>query len=138
AAEQAADQAAGLGHYAEAARLLEEVLRHAPLADDVAGRIAVKLARVEEGAADSDGVVALLSQVLDQRRLDRTTRGELCLRIAVAMDKSRHDVRRQRRLLRESVAQLPPERADLRSWAMACLGIPLGADEPLVELRGWL
>jgi predicted ATPase len=44
-AEAAADEATGLGHDEEAARLLAHVLRHAPLDVEQRGRIAVKLGR---------------------------------------------------------------------------------------------
>src|SRR5690606_28453324 len=44
-AERAAEQALEFGHDAEAARLLEDVLRHAPLDTTQRGQIAVRLAR---------------------------------------------------------------------------------------------
>ena len=137
AAEQAADQAVTLGHDAEAARLLEEVLRYAALDRDAAGRIAVKLARAVEGAGGGDGVVDLLEAALD-RGPAGPSRGELCLRIALVMDHSRHDVSRQRQLCLQAVDHLDPRRRDLRAFAMACLGIPVSADVPLAEHRDWL
>lgn len=137
AAEQAAEQAVALGHDAEAARLLEELLRHATLDLDSAGRVAVKLARALESTAGGRDVVELLESVLD-RGVAGPVRGELCLRTALVMDHGRDDVSRQREWCAQAVDQLDPRRSDLRAWAMACLGIPLGADVPLAEHRQWL
>jgi DNA-binding CsgD family transcriptional regulator len=144
AAERAAEQAIARGDPAEAARLLAEVLRHAPLADHRAGRVAVTLGRAvdlisDHGVTSDTGDAAeLLARVLDERDLDDATRGELCLRTAVAMDMTRQDVDRQRRLLHEAIAHLRPEQAGLRAWAMVCLGTPIGAGVGMAEVRRWL
>ncbi|MEQ4301864.1 AAA family ATPase [Plantactinospora sp. B6F1] len=137
AAERAAEQALAVGHGAQAVRLLEEVLRDAPLDADRAGRLAVTLGRTL--AADTSGdeeIVDLLLGVLD-RELSSPVRGELSLLTAIAMDAGRSDLHRQRELCRVAVEHLDPHRHDLRAWAMACLGIPLDLDVPLAEYRDW-
>ncbi|MEV0429518.1 AAA family ATPase [Micromonospora sp. NPDC050495] len=137
AAERAADQSLALGHDAQAIRLLEEVLRDAPLTDEGAGRIAVKLGRMLAGASlGGQGIVELLVAVLD-RDLSGSVRGELSLLTAIAMDGGRSEPHRQRELCRIAVEHLDPDRHDLRAWAMACLGIPLDLDVPLTEHRDW-
>lgn len=138
AAEGAAEQAIGLGHHGQAMQVLEEVLRHAPLTDEQAGQIAVRLGHIVAPAATGGAaqVTALLSSVLD-RQLAAPVRGELSLVTALAMDHDRSDVARQRQLCEIAVEHLDPARADLRAWAMACLGIPIDGDVPLTEYRRW-
>lgn len=136
-AEAAAEQAIALGHDEQAAGLLEEVLRHAPLPDDRAGRIAVTLARARYEAGGDDTSTDLLRKVLD-RDLPDPVRGELSLRTALVMDHNRSDVAGQRELCLAAVTHLEPHRHDLRARAMACLGIPIDRVEvPLAEHREW-
>jgi DNA-binding CsgD family transcriptional regulator len=137
AAERAADQALALGHDAEAARLLEEVLRHAPLAADAAGRLAVKLASSAVEALRSGEVVGLLSDVLTRDDLSRPVRGELRFRLALLLHEVGDDPERARRLFAEAVDELD-DRPDLKAWAMVVLGIPVVDGVPLSEHRHWL
>lgn len=136
AAERAADQAADLGHLDEAARLLEEVLRHAPLDTEQRGRLAVKLGRTAVETLPARDVVGLLSEALGQAR-SRTVRGELRFLMAVLLDQKRGDVARQRQLCAEAVEELD-DRPELKAWAMVSLGIPMEQGVPLAEHAGWL
>lgn len=138
AAEQAAAQAIAAGHTAEAVRVLTAVLQETTLEVTRASRMAVTLAKAALDADHGEDVPDLLERVLALPGMDHDTRGELCLFTAIIDDKGRVDVGRQRELCREAVDHLGPDRADLRAWAMACLGIPVGADEPVSELRSWL
>lgn len=76
-AEQAADQAMSVGHDDEAARLLEDVLRHAPVDPDRLVRLAVKLGRAgSEALHGGRGRATLLAELVD-RDLPVAVRGEL-------------------------------------------------------------
>lgn len=137
AAEEAADVALGLGHDAEAARLLEEVLRQAPLDGDRRGRVAVKLARaVNETLHITKDVTDLLSQVLEER-LPEAVRGELALCLALALHQSGGDPHLLRQLFTEAVDNLG-DRPDLRAWAMVGLAIPVVPGVPLSETKHWI
>ncbi|HLV58758.1 MAG TPA: AAA family ATPase [Natronosporangium sp.] len=136
AAERAADQALALGHDAEAARLLEEVLRQGSLPADTAGRLAVKLASCAVDALRSKEVIGLLSDVL-RRDLSRSVRGELRFRLALQLHEVGDDPERARRLSAEAVDELD-DRPDLQAWAMVVLGIPVVEGVPVSECRDWL
>jgi DNA-binding CsgD family transcriptional regulator len=136
AAERAADQAAELGHLDEAARLLEEVLRHAPLAAERRGRLAVKLGRAAVDTLPARDVVDLLTGAADRPRTP-AVRGELCFLTAVLLDQTRGDIARQRRLCAEAVPDLSA-RPELKAWAQVSLGIPMDRAVPLSEHVGWL
>ncbi|MFS8498439.1 MAG: AAA family ATPase [Micromonosporaceae bacterium] len=136
AAERAADQALALGHDAEAARLLEEVLRQVSLDADTAGRLAVKLATCAVDALRSKEVIGLLSDVL-RRDLPRSVRGELRFRLALQLHEVGDDLERARRLCAEAVDELD-DRPDLQAWAMVVLGIPVVDGVPVSECRQWL
>ncbi|MCK2215264.1 LuxR C-terminal-related transcriptional regulator [Actinomadura sp. ATCC 31491] len=66
AAERAADQARRLGDDAEVVRILEAVLRHAPLEAEHRGRLTIKLAWAAEGLLHIPDVIDLLALALDQ------------------------------------------------------------------------
>jgi DNA-binding CsgD family transcriptional regulator len=66
AAERAADQARRLGDDAEVVRILEAVLRHAPLEAEHRGRLTVKLGWAAEGLLHIPDVIDLLALALDQ------------------------------------------------------------------------
>ena len=137
AVERAADQAAGLGHDDEVVRLLEQVLRNAPLDHEQRGRIALKLARaaVETLHAQDvlDPLLAVPTELLPAR-----TRSELRFWLSLLLNQTGDDPVRQRRLTEEAVAELD-DRPDLKAWAMVGLGIPIGApDVPLAEHLRWL
>ncbi|QSB16052.1 AAA family ATPase [Natronosporangium hydrolyticum] len=136
AAEQAAVQALALGHDVAAARLLEEVLRHAPLPPDRAGRLAARLAQASIEALRTREVADLLSSVL-ARELSPSVRGELRFRLGLLLHELGDDPARERRLVADAVAELT-DRPDLRAWAAVVLGIPTTEGVPLAEHRRWL
>lgn len=137
AAQRAADQAVSLGDDDEAVRLLEEVLRHAPLDHQRRGRIAVKLAQAAMETLHVREVRELLLSV-PTAELPQTLRGELRFWLGVLLDHDGRDPPQQRQLFGEAVADLA-ERPDLRALAMVGLGVPAGApDVPLPEHVRWL
>jgi DNA-binding CsgD family transcriptional regulator len=135
-AEAAADQAAALGHDTEAARLLEDVLRHAPLEVAQRGRLAVKLGRAANNTLHAYGTVGLLTEVLEQHP-PAAVRGELRLLLANALNQYGDDLSRQRLLFAQAVAELD-ERRDLQAWAMVALGLTIYPGVPVSESVGWL
>lgn len=134
-AEVAADQARVLGDAAEAARLLEDVLRHAPLTPDQQGRFAVKLAGAAIFSPRAREMIGLLFEVA-QLDLRAVVRGELRLRLAKLVSSTGGDPALCHRLYAEAVADLD-DRPDLKIDAMIALGTPrmLGAR---AEQRTWL
>jgi DNA-binding CsgD family transcriptional regulator len=137
AAERAADQAAGLGHDDEVVRLLEQVLRHAPLDHEQRGRIALKLARAAVETLHAQDVLQLLLEVPTEQ-LPAQTRSELRWWLSLLLNQTGDDPTLQRRLTEEAIAELDG-RPDLKAWAMVGLGIPIGApDVPLAEHLQWL
>lgn len=136
AAEQAAEQAIALGHDAEAFRLLEDVLQHAPLDPDRRGRLAVRLAQVAIEVLRARDVVDLLSAVLEHD-LPAAERAELRFRTVMLRHEVGEDSLRIRTLLAEVVGELT-HRPDLRAWGMSVLGIPSVDGVDLAECRRWL
>ncbi|HEX6325164.1 MAG TPA: AAA family ATPase [Jiangellaceae bacterium] len=137
AADQAADQAIRLGHDDEAARLLEDVLRDAPLSVQQRGRVAVKLARTAHQVLHfNEDVVDLLFRVLDAE-LPRGMRGELRLRLALLLERTGAQFDIQRPLIADAVADLDDQPV-LLAHAMAALGIPCVPGIPLAEHEKWL
>lgn len=135
-AEAAADQAAALGDDAEAARLLGAVLADAPLEAAQRDQIAVKLGRAAIQTLEPQHAVDLLSQVLD-RNPPPPVRGELRLLLASALNRHGDELKRQRRLWADAVADLG-ERPDLQVLAMASLGYPIDRDVPLTVDLNWM
>jgi DNA-binding NarL/FixJ family response regulator len=135
AAERAADQALALGHDVEAVRLLEEVLRHAPLEPDRAGRLATKLGQAAIEALQTRDVAELLSRVLE-RELSPPVRGELRFQLALLLHELGDDPVRERQLFVD-VAELD-DRPKLRAWASMVLGVPTARGVALAEHRRWL
>jgi DNA-binding CsgD family transcriptional regulator len=137
AAERAADQAVEHGHDAEAARLLEDLLREAPLDDERRGRVAVTLSRAAiETLQVGDDLVRLLTDVLDHD-LAPKTRGELRFRLALLHEAAGADPHLVRQLYVDAVEDLDGRR-DLQAWAMMGLGIHTAAGVPLSEHRRWV
>jgi DNA-binding CsgD family transcriptional regulator len=136
AAERAADQALALGHDAEAFRLLEDVLRHAPLDPHRRGRLAVRLSQAAIEVLRARDVVDLLSAVLEHD-LPAAERAELRFRMVMLRHELGEDSLPVRRLLAEAVDELA-HRPDLRAWGMVVLGIPSVKDIDLAECRRWL
>jgi DNA-binding CsgD family transcriptional regulator len=135
-AEAAADEATGLGHEDEAARLLADVLRHAPLDVEQRGRLAVKLGRAAAQTLHPGEVVDVLSEALEQDP-PAALRGELRMVLANAVYHAGDDVRRQRRLWADAVAELD-DRPDLQAQAMAALGFPYDLDAPIAQDLTWV
>lgn len=136
AAEQAAEQAIALGHDAEAFRLLEDVLQHAPLDPARRGRLAVRLAQVAIEVLRARDVVDLLSAVLEHD-VPAAERAELRFRTVMLRHEMGEDSLRIRALLAEMVGELT-HRPDLRAWGMTVLGIPSVEGVDLAECRRWL
>lgn len=134
-AEAVADEAQALGHDAEVTRLLRAVMEHAPLGDEQRGRIAVKLGRAAIQTLDSRAAVDLLSGALDQN-LPAVVRGELRLLLANALNQHGDELKQQRRLWADAVAELD-ERPDLQVLAMASLGYLIDRDVPVTADLRW-
>jgi DNA-binding NarL/FixJ family response regulator len=138
AAERAAAQGVAMGHDDEAARLLTDVLRDAPLDTEQRGRLAIMLGRAAIEALHAPDAAALLEQTLEpEAGMPRPTRGELRFYLAVMLNRTGTDLDRQRQLLTDAVADLD-HRPDLRAWAMVSLGIATSTDVPLAEDLYWL
>lgn len=136
-AQRAAGQAQALGHDAEAARLLEEVLRHAPLDTAHRGRIGVQLARAAiETVEITTELTGLLTSVLDAEA-PPAVRGELALRLGLLHEAIGDDPRLVRRRYLAAVDDLA-DRPELAAWAMMGLAIPTSHEVPLTEHERWL
>ncbi|HEY8453934.1 MAG: AAA family ATPase [Micromonosporaceae bacterium] len=136
-AERAADQATELDHHDEAVRLLAEVLRHAELAPDHRGRLAVKLACAAAETLHTEDVSDLLL-TLPADDLPVPVRSELRFWLAVLLSQSGADPLLRRQLFLQALEGLD-DRPDLKAWAMVGLGIPTGAPAvPLSEHLRWL
>jgi DNA-binding CsgD family transcriptional regulator len=136
AAEHAASQAIELGHEDEAVRLLEDVLRSAPLHPDQRGRVAVMFGRAATETLEEHQAAETLWEVLAQD-LPPPVRGELQFWLAVLLNREGADLSRTRDLLIEAVAALG-HRSDLRAWAMVSIGLVSPMSVPLAEDLDWL
>ncbi|MBX6722039.1 MAG: LuxR family transcriptional regulator, partial [Dactylosporangium sp.] len=135
-AEAAADQAVELADDAEAARLLADVLRHAPLDAQQRGRIAVKLGWAAIHALRADDALELLPQVISED-LPRLVRGEVRLLVSMLLNETGGDLHAERRLLVEAVTDLDG-RPDLQALAMVALGVPITPGVPMTEHLMWI
>ncbi|MGW4797716.1 helix-turn-helix transcriptional regulator [Nonomuraea sp. NPDC004297] len=136
AAVHAADQATALGDDVEAARLLEEVVRHADPAPARRAELTVRLGWAAIEVLRTPQVVELISEAL-RHDLPRPIRGELWLLLALHLETTRTDHPRQRHAFSEAVADLT-DRPDLAAWAMIGLGMPWTSDVPPAEHTAWL
>ncbi|KRV48979.1 ATPase [Wenjunlia vitaminophila] len=138
AAERAADQARALGDHAEAARLLQDVLRHAPLSAGHRERLTVRLGWDASRMLHLPDVADLLTAVLED---DPTpaVRGELLFLLAMHQDlKGPMSDRADRyRLLAEAVEHLE-QQPQLAAWAMVALGWYGRPGLPWAEQDRWL
>src|SRR5690606_34357134 len=125
-----------LGNDAEAARLLEDVLRHAPLDAASAGRVAVKLASSALYAQRVREMTDLLMEIAE-RDLPRPVRGELRLRVAGLIVSMGADPALADQLRRDAVDDLS-ECPDLQAEAMLDLGTVHGSAVSMAEHRVWL
>ncbi len=136
AGERAADQAITLSNDAEAARILEDVLRHAPMASDRRGRLAVKLGQAAVEALRAQDVVDLLSDILEED-LPAPIRGELRFLLGTILHDAGVDLVRAHRLIVTAIEDLD-HRPDMKAWAMVVLGIPMTGDRAPEEHQEWL
>lgn len=136
-AERAADQAVALGHDDEAARLLDDVLRHAPLEPARYGRLAVTLGRAAVQARQVNADVAQLLEAAPEQHLPRAARGELRLSTALLRERAGRGFAACRPLFAAAEPDLA-ERPELCAHAMVALGLPAVPDVPLAEHRAWL
>jgi DNA-binding CsgD family transcriptional regulator len=136
AVERAAEQATSLGDHTEAARLLEDVLRHAELPPKRRAALTVRLGWIAAEVLHIADFADLVEQALEAE-LPRVVRGELRFVLATYLDKDRTKPERRRRLLAEAVADLE-ERPDLAAWATTALGLPSAPLLPVEEHLLWL
>ncbi|MFI7423227.1 AAA family ATPase [Nonomuraea sp. NPDC049684] len=136
AAEQAAEQASHLGDDAEAVRILEDVLRHAPLAPERRSRLAVRLGWAAPQVLRPPKVIDLLSQALESEQ-PGPLRGQLHFLIGLLQERLGEDPGAQRRAFTAAVDDLAGQ-PELAAWVMAALGRPMDARVPLAEHIVWL
>lgn len=136
AAERAAEQAFGLSNDAEAVRLLEDVLRHAPATPERRGRLAVMLGEAAVEAGRAQEAAELLGAVLDED-LPAPLRGELRFRLGGLLHDAGTDLLRAHQLFADAVDDLG-HRPDLQAWAMIVLGLPMAGGADPAEHRAWL
>jgi DNA-binding CsgD family transcriptional regulator len=136
AADWGAARAMELGDASEAARLLEDVLRHT---DPPPARRADLTIRLGWAAPDALRVldIADLFAAALAHDLPREQRGELRFLRALQLELTRADAVRRHRAFAEAVADLG-DRPDLAAWAMVNLGMPTNPDAALAEHRAWL
>lgn len=132
----AADQAVRLGHDQEAVRLLEQVLREAPLDAEQRATVAVRLGRASVHVRPTPQVAELLAEVLATDP-PRPVRGQLRFLLAGLLNFLGGDPARQYALYQGAVDDLAG-RPDLQAWAMAGLGVPMVPGVPLAEHLEWL
>ncbi|MFF0723237.1 ATP-binding protein [Streptomyces sp. NPDC004134] len=135
AAEAAAEQAAALADDAEAARLLEDVLRTAPLAPADRVRLTIRLGDCAQGAVRWPDVQDLLEQALALEP-PPAMRGLLHFQVGLLLEASGSDPALVRRALAAAVEDLQdPFEAAL---VMNGLGFPFDDDVPAAEHAAWL
>jgi DNA-binding CsgD family transcriptional regulator len=152
-AERAAGRAADTGDDAEAARLLDTLLREAPLEPHQRTRLAVKLGRVALDAANPSSMIAPLSDALrHEETLPKASRGKLHFWLGLLMDQTGYDPQRQRQLFTKAVDELgdqpalqasamislasgtQPRVSERLSWVRRALEILPGVDDPAYEV----
>jgi DNA-binding CsgD family transcriptional regulator len=136
AAEAAADEAEALGNDTEVTRLLGEVMERAPLDEEQRGRIAVKLGRAALQTLDTRAATDLLSAALEHDQ-PTVVRGELRLLLASALNQHGDELKRQRQLWADAVAELD-ERPDLQAMAAISLGYLIDQDVSVAEDLAWV
>ncbi|MFB4307318.1 AAA family ATPase [Actinomadura sp. GTD37] len=122
AADRAAGRASELGDHAEAARLLEEVLRHARLEPARRTEMTIRLGWAADEVLNVPEITDLIARALEQDPPPRA-RGELRLLLGLHLDTTGMEQERKCRAFTESVADLD-DRPELAAWAMIALGLP--------------
>ncbi|MCA2185938.1 helix-turn-helix transcriptional regulator [Nonomuraea cavernae] len=137
---EAADQASRLGDDAEAARLLEDVLRNTELRAARRAELTVKLGWAALELLRPPPVADLISGALDQaaaeRNVPRPLRGQLRLLLALHLERTRTDIARIGDAFAQAVDDLAGE-PGLAAWAMVGVGRPPN-DLPSGESKAWL
>ncbi|WP_327109304.1 AAA family ATPase [Nonomuraea glycinis] len=136
AARRAADQAVELGDDAEAARLLEDVLRRARLPEPIQAELTVRLGWIATEVLHVPDICDLFAAAL-QGEPPRAVRGELRLLLALHLNLARSDPARERREMAASVDDLG-DRPELAAWAMMALGLPTAPGTSLDQHVAWL
>ncbi|MEV0585157.1 AAA family ATPase [Nonomuraea sp. NPDC050310] len=136
AAVAAAEHAAGLGNDAEAARLLEEVLRHAGLDPVRRAELTIRLGWAATYTLRIPAIGELLEEALTHD-LPQRLRGELRILLALYLDTIRVDNSRVRQAFADAVPDLA-DLPELAAWAMVGMGLPTMADVPFAERLPWL
>jgi DNA-binding CsgD family transcriptional regulator len=136
AAERAAAQAVELGDDTEAARLLEDVLRTAPLDATRRGEMTVKLGWSAVQARGLPGVLDLFERALAAGQPQRV-RGELRFVEGLLHDYAGDDPRLMRRAAAAAVEDLG-DKPELLARALVALGFPWGKDVGAAEHAMWL
>lgn len=131
-AEQAADQAAGLGDNAAATDFLRTALAAPNLPRATRIRLTVKLGRAATLGLAHTEVVPLLREVLHTERLPAGQRGELRLRLGLLLSNQFGDVRTGTDQIRLAAAELR-SRPDLAARALAALALPDHTTGPVAD-----
>ncbi|GAA2665845.1 LuxR family transcriptional regulator [Streptomyces aculeolatus] len=135
AAEAAAEQAAALADDTEAARLLEDVLRTAPLAPARRGELTVKLGRTAIEARRYADVLDLFEQALAAEQ-PRAVRGQLRFFTVLLHEQAGSEASVMRGAAAAALEDLD-EHPVLAAWAMIMLGLPYGAEATAAEHVAW-
>jgi DNA-binding CsgD family transcriptional regulator len=136
AAVTAAGHATALGNDAEAARLLEDVLRHADLEPVRRAELTIRLGWVALNVLRVPAIAELLAEAIHQD-LPKRVRGELRLLQGLNIDVTRVDQLRIRQVFVDAIDDLE-ELPEYAAWAMVGLGVPTITDRPLDERMAWL
>ncbi|WP_344873923.1 ATP-binding protein, partial [Nonomuraea antimicrobica] len=135
AAVEAADQAVRLGDDAEAARLLEDVLRHTDPPPARRAELTVKLGWAALELLHLPPVADLIDAALEQD-VPRPLRGTLRFLLALILERTRTDGALSWAPFAQAVDDLV-DQPGLAAWAMVGVGRPAGG-LPLDEGRSWL
>jgi DNA-binding NarL/FixJ family response regulator len=135
AAERAAAQAVELGDDTEAARLLEDVLRTAPLDPARRGELTLKLGWSAAQARSLPGILDLFERALAGQQ-PRRVRGELRF-VECLLHDFAGDPRAMRRAAAAAVEDLG-DQPELLARAMVALGFPWDKDVAAAEHAMWL
>ncbi|MFD2355329.1 LuxR C-terminal-related transcriptional regulator [Nonomuraea ferruginea] len=132
---EAADQASRLGDDAEAARLLEDVLRDTDLPAARRAELTVKLGWAALELLRPPPVADLITGALEGD-VPRPLRGRLRFLLALHLERTRTDIARIGDAFAQAVEDLEEE-PGLAAWAMVGVGRP-PSDLPPAESRAWL
>ncbi|WP_406316913.1 AAA family ATPase [Streptosporangium sp. NBC_01639] len=125
AAARAAEQAAALGDEAEAARLLEDLLRNAELDPVRRAQLTVRLGWAALQVLPFPQMRELITEAL-RSELPTALRGELRFLSGMHFEVTRDDPTRRNSVLAGALEDLG-DRPDLAAWALVLLGLPIVA-----------